>query len=114
MKVGSFIPRAVQSVCSRYCCLWAFSFGFSLEIFKMSLVGRDFYTLVKNVLFPSPTDMGSHNPPPSGLSVFAGTRSLFQSMWDLTIHPPSKPNVVTDTRSSLQSMWDLTIQIFYS
>ena len=32
--------------------------------FKMCLLGRVFHTLIKNVLFPSPTDVGSHNPPP--------------------------------------------------
>ena len=74
MKVGflsrAFIPRDVQSVCSRYCSFWAFSFGLSLEIFKMCLVGRDFYTLIKKCFVPSPTDMGSHNPPTLGAQRF--------------------------------------------
>ena len=35
----------------------------SFTIFKTCLLGRGFHTLIKNVLFPSPTDMGSHNPP---------------------------------------------------
>ena len=75
----------------------------------MRLVGRGFYTLIRNASFSSPTDVGSHNPPSSGPSVLAGTRSSLQSIWDLTIHPPSGPSVFADTHSSLQSMWDLTI-----
>ena len=48
-------------------------FGFSLKVFKTCLLGRGFHTLIKNVLFPSPTDEVSHNP--SGPSVLAGTPS---------------------------------------
>ena len=32
----------------------------------MRLLGRGFYTLIKNVSFSSPTDVESHNPPPFG------------------------------------------------
>ena len=39
-------------------------FELSLKVFKTRLLGRDFYTLIKNVLFSSPTDVGSHNPSP--------------------------------------------------
>ena len=35
--------------------------------------------------------------PPSGPSVFAGTRSLLQSMWDPPIHPPLDPSVLAGT-----------------
>ena len=41
-----------------------FLFELSLKIFKMRLLGRGFHTLIKNVLFHSPADVGSHNPPP--------------------------------------------------
>ena len=34
--------------------------------FKMRLRGRDFHPLIRNVLFPSPTDVGSHNLPSWG------------------------------------------------
>ena len=36
-----------------------------VRIFKTCLLERGFYTLIKNVLFSSPTDVGSHNPPSS-------------------------------------------------
>ena len=51
------------------------------------MLGRGFHTLIKNVSFSSPTDVGSHNPPPSKLNDFAGIRSFLQSMWD----PQSTP-----------------------
>ena len=38
----------------------------SLTILKMRLLGRSFHTVIKNVLFPSPTNVGSHNPPSLG------------------------------------------------
>ena len=40
---------------------------------KTRLLGRGFHTLMRNVSFPSPADVGSHNPPPLGTSVRAGT-----------------------------------------
>ena len=44
-----------------YHYLWVFPFGLLLKIFKMYLLGRGFHTLIKNVSFPSPIDVGSHN-----------------------------------------------------
>ena len=41
-----------------------FPFQAPLKVFKTRLLGRGFHTLIKNDSFPSPTDMGSHNPPP--------------------------------------------------
>ena len=35
--------------------------GFPSNYFKTRLLGRDFYTLINNASFPSPTDAGSHN-----------------------------------------------------
>ena len=46
--------------------------GFS-QSFEMRLLRRDFHTLVSNVLFSSPINVGSHNPPPLRLSVLTGT-----------------------------------------
>ena len=37
-----------------------------------------FYTLIKNVLFSSLIEVGSHNPPCSGPNVLIGTRSSLQ------------------------------------
>ena len=39
-------------------------FGLLLKVFKTRLVGRGFHTLTKNASFSSPTNVGSHNPPP--------------------------------------------------
>ena len=49
----------------------------SSQSFKTCMLGRGFHTLIRNVSFPSPTDVGSHNPPPLGASVFAGTSPIF-------------------------------------
>ena len=53
-----------EPTASRYCPLLAFPFELPLKVFKTRLLGRGFHTLIKNVLFPSSTDVGSHNPPP--------------------------------------------------
>ena len=50
----------------RYCPLWAFPSRASPQGFKTCLLGRGFHTLIRNVLFPSLTDVGSHNPPIEG------------------------------------------------
>ena len=86
-----------KSTASRYCPLLVFSSGLPLKVFKTRLLRRGFHTLIKDTPFPSPTDVGSHNPPPSGSSVHAGTRSLFQSMWDPPIYHPSEPSVFVGT-----------------
>ena len=39
-------------------------FGVSLKVFKPHRLGRGFHTLIKNISFSSPTDVGFHNPPP--------------------------------------------------
>ena len=49
---------------SRYCPLWVFPIELPLKVFKTRLLERGFHTLIKNVLFSSPTNVGSHNPPP--------------------------------------------------
>ena len=58
--------------------LLAFPFGFPLKVFKTCLLGRDFHTFINNVSFPSPTDVRSHNPPPSRSNVLACTHSPLQ------------------------------------
>ena len=50
-------------------------FGAFSRGFKTHMLGRGFHTLVRYVSFPSPTDVGSHNPLPLGASVLAGTPS---------------------------------------
>ena len=45
----------------------AFPFELPFNVFKIRMLGRGFHTLVKNVLFPSPTNVGSHNPSPFGI-----------------------------------------------
>ena len=48
-----------------YIVYLGFPFRASSQGFKTYPLGRGFYTLIKNVLFPSsPIDVGSHNPPP--------------------------------------------------
>ena len=37
---------------------------YQLHGFKTCLLGRGFHTLIRNISFPSPTNVGSHNPPP--------------------------------------------------
>ena len=63
-------------IADRYCYLWTFPFGIPLKVFKMHILGRGFHTLMKNVSFPPPTDMGSHNPTPLGSSVLTSTPHL--------------------------------------
>ena len=78
--------------------LFGFSLlGFPLKVFKMRLLGRGFHTLIKGVLFSSPTDVGSHNPPP-----FEAQRScwhLFPSPIDVgpLNPPPFGPSVLVGT-----------------
>ena len=47
--------------------------GFPSRFVKTCLLRRDFHTLIKNVSFSSPTNVGSHNPPPSVPSALADT-----------------------------------------
>ena len=42
-------------------CIWIFP-----QSFKRLLLGRGFHVLIMNVSLPSPTDVGSYNPPPLG------------------------------------------------
>ena len=57
--------------------LWAFPFRLPLKVLKC--VGRGFHTLIRNVSFPSPTDMGSHNPPSLGSASLLAYCPVFDS-----------------------------------
>ena len=67
------------TVPSRYCPFLTFPFEFFLKVFKTCLLGRGFHTLIKNVSFSSPTDVGSHNPLPFGAQ---------RPCWHTTSCPP--------------------------
>ena len=131
------IPNSVNN---RYYPLWPFTKGFktcllltlwaSLMVFKTCMLRRSFHALIKNVSFSFPTDVGSHNSPPSGpasslaLVPFSnrcetpnsppsGPSSLLGHHLGFNPHPPlthnpppSGPSVLASTRSLLQSMWD--------
>ena len=54
-----------SSTASKYYSLWAFDWRLSLNVFvETCLLGRDLRTVTKNVSFPSPTDVRSHNSLP--------------------------------------------------
>ncbi|KAG7017794.1 hypothetical protein SDJN02_19660 [Cucurbita argyrosperma subsp. argyrosperma] len=67
----------------------------SLKVFKMRLLRRGFHALIKNALFPSPTNVGSHNPPPFGSSVLVGTPSGVHSPFGLNVLAGTPPSVLT-------------------
>ena len=83
----------------------SFPSGFLLDVFKTCLLGRGFHTLIKNVSFSSPTDMGSHNPPPLGPRALL---VLFSSPIDVRPPPihPFGASILAGTCSRLQSIWD--------
>ena len=62
----------------------------------------------KGGLFSSPTDVGYHNPPPSGPSVLHCLLSTpFGEQREGNQHnpPPSRPNVLTDTSPRVYPLW---------
>ncbi|KAG7020717.1 WD repeat-containing protein DWA2, partial [Cucurbita argyrosperma subsp. argyrosperma] len=76
-------------------------FGFSLMSFPITrLLGKGFHTLINNVSFSSPTNVGYHNPP-----LFRAQRPrwlLFLSPIDVRPPPnppPSESNILTGTPS---------------
>ena len=56
------IPRNIP-ITTRCCLLWLVTYRRYFHGFKMCLE-RGFHTLLRNVSFPSPTGVRSHNPPP--------------------------------------------------
>ena len=81
--------------------LSAFPFGLPLKVFKTCLLGRGFHTLIKNASFPSPTDVGSHNPPPFGAQRLRWPS--FLSLIDVGSHNPplSGPSILAGTPLSV-------------
>ena len=79
-----------------------FFLDFSLKIFNICLLGRDFHTFIKNVSFFSSTDVRSHNPPPSGPSVLVGIRSSLQLTWDLIIGWGEERNILYKCMKTLK------------
>ena len=74
-------------------------FELSLKVFKTCLLGRGFHTLIKSVSFSSPTNVGSHNPPPP---LQGPTSSLAHVLSPINVGPPPNPppsgaNILTDT-----------------
>ena len=55
-----------QEHASKYCPLYPVTYHCQPHGFKTHLLGRGFHTLIKNALFPSLTDVRSHNPTPWG------------------------------------------------
>ena len=86
-----------------------FLFMLPLKVFKMRMLGRSFHTLIKNALFPSLTDVESHN------SSFFGIQhpywNSFPSLIDAGFNnlPLFGASVLVSSRSSLRMMWDLLI-----
>ena len=81
-----------------YCPLWPITYRRKPYSFKTCLLGRSFHTLLRNVSFPSPTDVGSHNPPPWGPAsslthcpLFASNTICNTSNSSLTIYCPLWP-----------------------
>ena len=62
-----------KSSTSKYCPLWPVTYHCQPHGFKTRLLRKGFHTHIRNVSFPFPTDVGSHNPPPLGPSILAGT-----------------------------------------
>ena len=53
-----------------------FPFGIPPKVFKTRLLGRGFHTLIKNVSFSPPTNMGSYNPPHLELESFKDFKTV--------------------------------------
>ena len=92
-------PSLVDTVCfgllqrskpivNRYYLLWLVMYRRQPHDFKTYQLGRGFHTLVRNVSFPSPTDVGSHNPSHLVARGFH-TNVSFPSRTDVRFHNPS-------------------------
>ena len=83
--------------------LWAFMYCCQLHGFKMRLLGKGFHTLIRNALFPSPTDVRSRNPsPPRGLASSLAHRPMSGS--DTICNSPNPPlaDIVRPLRIAVQ------------
>ena len=63
---ASLLARRSVSGSNKYCPLWPVMYRHQPYGFKTCLLGRGFHTLIRKASFPSPTDVGSHKPPPWG------------------------------------------------
>ena len=78
------------------------------------------HTLINGVLFFSPTNVGYHNPPPSGpnkgSSVLADTLPYVYPLRGTARRLAHRPVSGSDTISNGQSMWDrdITIDVLHS
>ena len=70
---SSLTHLPVSNSDTRYCPLWLVTYRRRPHDFKTCLLGRSFHTLIRNVLFSSPTDVRSHNPLPLGANILADT-----------------------------------------
>ena len=79
----------------------------SLTIFKTRMLGRGFHILIRNVSFPSPIDVGSHNPPPWGPMSLLRHRSVTGS--DTIGYSPDPPLVDIVRFAPLRITINLTV-----
>ena len=63
---------------------------------------RDFYTLVRNVWFSSPTNVGSHTPPPSAPSVLADIEEFPHPYKQCMVPLPNRCGISQSTPSGAQ------------
>ena len=100
---------------SRQISSLGFSFRDSPHGFKTRLLGEGFHTtLVKGVLFSSPTNVGHHNPPPSEPSVLV---ALFPFSNRFGTHAKSTPfgaSVLTGTPSRVYPIRRTASSLAYS
>ena len=90
----AYTKGMVGSGASIYCPLWS-PFWASTQGFKTRMLERGFHTLIKNASVSSLTNVGSHNPPPSGSSVLRDPASSLAhhsvSDSDTVCNGPSPP-----------------------
>ena len=72
----------------RYCPLWLVMYRCQSHGFKTRLLRRGFHTLTRDASFPSPTNVGSHNPPP------------WESTFSLAYRPMSGSNSICNSQNS--------------
>ena len=76
--------------------------------FKTRLLGEGFHTFINGGLFSSSTNVGHHNPPPSGPSVLADTLSFLQSMWDRPKSIPFGASILIGIPPRVYLLWGTT------
>ena len=94
------IVEVSKRTTSRYCPLWTFSFGLSLKVFKMRMIGRGFHTLIDVVSYIPPPSSSMSSPALVPLSNRCGISQStpFQSpTFSLTLVPLSNRCVITQS-----------------